>query len=126
MRAFGKPSHIRRGNFNCKVTWRDKRLKIAFTNLGGGHHDACSRRFASAQGFVIKRSRKWRTTKHLTVGQSLDRLRDLYPGARHHGAYWWLHTGHFPGCSCRFAVVSARVQNGRVIGFKGHIGGAGE
>jgi len=94
IRAFGKPSHIRSGP-GCKVTWRDKRLRIRFENFSG-HGNACSRRHGLAQAVVIKRSLRWHTTRHLRVGHPLKRLRRLYPSAQHHGAYWWLKTSHPP------------------------------
>jgi hypothetical protein len=124
LRAFGKPSHIRRGGL-CKLNWREKRLKINFANYGG--HSACSKRYGQAQKVVIRRSGRWRTTRHLTVGHSTRRLERLYPRARNHGAYWWLKTAvsHL-GTTHRYPVLAARVRNRHVIGFKGWIGAAGE
>jgi hypothetical protein len=124
IRAFGKPTHIRSGG-RCGVTWRDKRLRIPFESHSG-HGDACSRRHGLAQVVVIKRSRRWRTTTHLQVGHPLKRLRRLYPAAQHHGAYWWLKWAHPPRLGPRYAVLAARVHHGRVVGFKGWIGAAGE
>ncbi len=51
------------------MTWKDKRLHIDFENYGVGH--PCSKKYGLAQSVVIKRSRRWSTTKHLSVGQSV-------------------------------------------------------
>lgn len=128
IRVFGKPSsrHSRLNGNECKVAWKDKRLHIKFANYGSGN--ACSRRGGRAQSVVIKRSRKWRTSKHLRVGQSVDHLLRLYPQARQHGrAFWWLKTAYSAvGSGGNYAVLAARVHHGRVNGFRGWIGAAGE
>jgi hypothetical protein len=126
IRAFGRPSRIHHGHRSgCKVTWKDKRLKIDFENYGVGH--PCSKKYGLAQSVVIKRSRRWSTTKHLRVGQSVNHLKRKYPGASNHGAYWWLRTAYSNfGEGGNYPVLAARVHRGRVAGFKGWVGAAGE
>jgi subtilisin family serine protease len=127
IRAFGRPSS-RPSNPNanlCKVGWRHERLQIEFANYGG--HSACSSRYGRAQSVKIGRFRKWRTSKDLWVGQSTRRLRSLYPRAERHGALWWLKEAYSPfGTGSWYPVLAARARNGRVVGFAGWIGAAGE
>ncbi len=107
------------------MTWNDKKLHIDFENYGVG--SACSHKYGMAQSVVIKRSRRWSTTKHLRVGQSVARLQRKYPGGSNHGAYWWLQEAYSPiGEGGYYAVLAARVHNGHVSGFRGWIGAAGE
>jgi hypothetical protein len=127
IRAFGRPSS-RPSNPNtnlCKVVWRNKRLRIEFANFGG--HSACSGRYGQAQSVKIGRFRKWRTSRQLWMGESTRRLRSLYPGAERQGALWWLKEAYSPfGSGSWYPVLAARVRNGRVVGFNGWIGAAGE
>ena len=119
---YGPPTSKRRrwGRVGCLVGWRGAGLSILFYNLGGG--DACrpdDGRFRTA----AMTGRLWVTAKGLRVGDSVARLRRLYPGATYHasGHYprsWWLVTrysrigdnGYYPG-------LRAIVRNGRVGSF---------
>ncbi len=121
VRDFGRPSS-RHGFSGCGIQWSRYKLKIVFANFGGG-----VQRCRSAQ--VLKRadSHRWQTNRHLRVGQSLARLHHLYPGAKRHGASFWLRTAVSPfGTGARYAVLAARTHHGHVTGFKGWIGAAGE
>ena len=115
---FGDPTTRRRARgIGCDLAWRSLGLRIEFYNLGG--QDACSREGGRFGGATIT-SRRWRTSKGLRVGDSVARIRRLYPRATYHagGFYsrsWWLVTrytrigtnGYYPG-------LRARVRNGRV------------
>jgi hypothetical protein len=82
----------------------------------------------SAQSVSIGNDRRWRTSRHLRVGQSVDRLKHRYPHARRHGSDFWLKTAFSPiGSGRYYAVLAARTHKLRwVSGFEGWIGGAGD
>jgi hypothetical protein len=118
VREFGAPSSRRR-RFQataCDVRWRDLGLRIEFYNLGGT--DACSGAGRFLRATIT--SRRWRTAKGLRVGDSVARLRRLYPRAtfrrdRFYGAGWWLVTRvSRVGTTSRYPGLQARVRSGRV------------
>jgi hypothetical protein len=125
--AFGGPTsrRPRLDHHTCSVSWKDRRLRIKFDNYDG--LNACSRRGGLAQSMVIRRSPRWHTTRNLRVGQTAFRLGRLYPRATRHGDLWWLRTAFSPIANGgRYALLAARVDHGRVSGFKGWIDAAGE
>jgi hypothetical protein len=115
---FGAPSATRRAHgVECVATWPRLGLTLAFLELSGG--DPC-RAGALVRATVTDRGR-WRTAKGLRKGDSVARLRRLYPAARYrrHIAAWtgyWLVTrracelGNFEP----FPGLLARVRAGRV------------
>jgi hypothetical protein len=63
-------------------------------------------------------SRQWRTDRGLRVGESVARLRTLYPRASRHRASWWLATKEdhiVPGR--REATLVAVERDARVMRF---------
>jgi hypothetical protein len=68
---------------------------------------------------------RWSTNKGLRNGDTLARLKQLYPRARRHDESWWLvprftaATGSYPG-------LSAMVSGGRVSSFQVIWGAGGE
>jgi hypothetical protein len=127
IQAFGDPSTRDRefGGSGCLVRWRQYRLRIDFANFGGAN--PCSRSGGFAQKVQIGNSRKWQTDRHLRVGQKTSRLHHLYPAATRHGSNWWLKSAvsHIGGGG-RYAVLAAKADGGRVRGFAGWIGAAGD
>jgi hypothetical protein len=123
--AFGQPTSADGTDTTCKVRWSGPRLRIDFSNFAG--LDPCSPQGGRAQEVFIGSSPEWETAKHLEVGQRVKRLRHLYPNATRHGSKWWLKAAvsHL-GRTHRYAVLAARTANGRVSGFTGWIGAAGE
>ncbi len=120
--AFGFPAREREGG-TCKLRWPDLGLRVDMANFGLG--DRCNDGFA--QRAVIAGPagrRRWRTERGLRVGDSLARLRRLYPAASRHGRSWWVVPGRFIGY--RIGIVSAIVSGGRVTALKVWIGGAGD
>jgi hypothetical protein len=123
IRAFGAPASKRRvfpTREGCRVVWRRLGVRILFYNLGG--NDPCSRRYGYFNNARIDGTR-WRTGRGLTIRQSVERLRDLYPRARYHrggpyGSGWWLVVrrsvigigGSYPG-------LLARSRDRRVTAF---------
>jgi hypothetical protein len=113
----GAPSSVRRRVPECVASWRRLGLALAFLDLSG--EDPC-RAGALVRATITSRS-NWRTAKGLRVGDSVSRLRSLYPSARHRRSIpawsgYWLVTRRacelggfepFPG-------LLARVRSGRV------------
>jgi len=127
--AFGKPSsrhHVTSYKTQCHVAWRKLKLRIEFVNYGGS--DACTKHGGQAQSFSIGYEKRWRTSRHLRVGQSVKRLKHRYRHARRHGSEYWLKTGYSPFAGGHnYAVLAARTHHLRWIsGFSGWIGSAGE
>jgi hypothetical protein len=123
VRALGAPTSKRRifpNREGCRVVWRRLGVRMLFYNLGG--QDPCSRRYGYFSDATIDRAR-WRTGRGLAVGQSVERLRDLYPGARYHrggfyGSGWWLVVRHsIIGTGGSYPGLLARSRDGRVTAF---------
>jgi hypothetical protein len=125
--TFGDPSTRDRefGGSGCLVRWRQYRLRIDFANFGGAN--PCSRSGGFAQKVQVGNSQKWQTDRHLRVGQKVSRLHRLYPAASRHGSNWWLKSAvsHIGGGG-HYAVLAAKVDGGRVRGFAGWVGAAGD
>jgi hypothetical protein len=115
---FGAPSATRRdGAAICRASWRRLGLTLAFLDLSGGN--------ACRTGILVRATMTsrgaWRTSKGLRKGDSVARLRRLYPQAsyRRHIVPWtgyWLVTrracelgGYEP-----YPGLLARVRDGRV------------
>jgi hypothetical protein len=92
--AFGQPSSKVRNGEVCTVRWSQHGLRIGFYNLGG--HNPCRGRY----GFFSNARATgphWKTNRGLAIGDSSDRLQNLYPKAKFHSsepgfwpAGWWL------------------------------------
>ena len=74
----GAPDSARRtGEYSCRLVWRRLGLTMSLLDLSTGR--PC--RAGVLQAATVT-SRAWRTTKGLRVGDSVSRLRRLYPAAR--------------------------------------------
>ena len=124
--AFGRPSSRGEGRLACPISWRAIGVRILFANLGAGD-SACAPRLGRAQVAIV-RGRRWRTAKGLRVGATPRRLREVYPGADRVGArsYRIVTARGFAGVDRPYAVVSARLSEGRVSSFRLFVGAAGE
>jgi hypothetical protein len=82
LNALGQPSKRERPAGTCVMTWNQEQLTMNFGNLAGAN--PC--RYGSFCDATIGRG--WATTKGLEVGESVRRLRELYPRAMrlHSGA----------------------------------------
>jgi hypothetical protein len=116
-RLFGKPSTTRVLSLEaCTKSWRRVQLQVHFFSFRG---DPCLRRVALI--VTVTGRAAWRTGAGLRVGDSVQRVRDLYPRARLRSRFrgesgYWLVTrqvcaeaggGAYPG-------LLARMRNGRV------------
>jgi len=125
--VFGEPAseRPRGGASGCTVNWPRLGVRINFANFGGG--SACDRDLGRSQT-ARAYGGQWRTTRGLSVGARLRRLRHVYPRASRHGRSWWLVTGIslFGAGRNRYQVLAATVRGGRVRSFTLQIGAAGE
>ena len=125
IRAFGAPTSRRHmyGLGTCTAVWQRHGLTIDFYNLGG--RDACAPRFGRF-GRAFLRGDHWMTTKRLRVGDSLTKLRSLYPNALYRrgeryfwpAGYWLLARTSIYGDGGGYPGLLAQVSRGRVIGFQ--------
>ena len=124
--AFGRPSSSRDRDSLCPIAWRSVGVRILFADFGAGN--ACAPRLGSAQVAVVS-GRRWRTAQGLGIGATPGRLREVYPGADRVGARSYrIVTGRnvFGSDDAPYAVVSARLSDGRISSFRLFVGAAGE
>ena len=123
--ALGSPSSVENPDIpGCTVTWSGLGLRIQFESFGGGTSCADGR----AQAAVVKgpngRS-SWRTQRGLRVGDSLRKLRRLYPNARRkHSARVIVYQANPPLGDG--SIVTAVIRRHRVASFRLWLGGAGD
>lgn len=125
-RAFGRPTSSRRigDRTGCTVRWGRPGLRVVFANFGGA--DACSPAGGRAQ-IAILTGPAWRTARGLRVGDGLASLRRLYPRAARREPDRLLVTAYSPiGTGGNYAVLAARIRDGRVLAFFLRIGAAGD
>lgn len=130
IRAFGRPSSRKLDRSTCRVEWRRLRLQIMFENFGGvlPGQTTCTPSVGRAQGFVARSSR-FRTVRHLRVGQPSSSIPIKHPNAEFQPEGFWalvLATFPFGDNEEPAPVLNALVTGGRVIALAGYIGGAGE
>jgi hypothetical protein len=120
-RAFAKGT-------GCVVRWRHLGLRIRLAYFGAGG-TACSD--GLVQSFSIGGKRMYgrvSTRAGLRLGDRLRTLRTLHPRATQRSAsVWWLRAGVSEvGERHRYAILAARIRDGRVHSFAGHVGAAGD
>jgi hypothetical protein len=120
--AFGPTGSRDRNGEVCTVRWPRHGLKIVFYNLGG--LNPCK----PANGFFSNaraRGPHWNTNRDLAIGDRRHRLKNLYPGAKFHGAMhnfwpsgWWLvrRTSQF-GSGGSYPGLLAHMHDHRVAAF---------
>jgi hypothetical protein len=114
--SFGASSSSRRDGNLCHVRWSKLGLEIDFVNVMG----RCSAKLLRKSGLWYGASvtfQRWKTDRGLRVGDSLQRLRSLYPKARHVGgsksAPRWV-LAHWRDHEFDFELLDADVRGGRV------------
>jgi len=123
--ALGQPSHVNNPDIpHCQVTWARLGLRIQFTSFGGASSCADS----LAQSAVVKgpngRS-SWRTQRGLRVGDSLRKLRRLYPDARRKPSARVIVYQEDPMLGDG-VIVTAVIRHRKVASFRLWLGGAGD
>jgi hypothetical protein len=87
--AFGKPTRVLAISIACSVEWRSRGLRMNLVDLNRTGKPCQNGAAISA----VMTSKKWHTTKGLHVGDSLARLRHLYPKSKFRlRVGWWLVT----------------------------------
>jgi len=116
--AFGKPGRLSPTRDGCVAVWGSIGLRVSLYNLGG--QNPCKPK-TGYFGEAVLTGTGWSTGKGLRAGDTVARLRLLYPRAERHGSSWWLlirstqATGRYPGLQATFArgtVASFRVSYG--------------
>ena len=111
---------------------------VTFGGVPAGK-DVCTAPAAAPVNWVRVTGKQWVTARGLRVGDSLARLRRLYPHAPRNprgswprpNAYWLVskRTACLGVCPTRFVSVPqllAEVRRGRTIAFFFHVGAQGE
>jgi hypothetical protein len=114
---FGQPQRREQlGYDSCVLVWPvwGITMNVAYTNVP---QNACSADAKHKQTTVT--GRRWRTSAGLRIGDTLSRLRQLYPKAlRDKPGTWWLTTRSFAGLA--FPGLEAKLIKGRVASFTVH------
>src|SRR5262245_29606867 len=115
IRALGAPTSRSRHAAGCKMRWASLGVQILFYNLGG--QDPCSNAFGRFGKATVVGS-GWRTSNGLRIGDSLARLRQVFPHSGKHGDWYWLviRPSRF-GYSGHYAGLQAKISSGRVVAF---------
>jgi hypothetical protein len=83
---FGAPSSQHHGGQSCDVTWKPLGLRISFLDFAS---DPCT--VGGAVVLTMTSRAHWRTGLGLRVGDSVARVKALYPKAKLHPSEgWWL------------------------------------
>ena len=80
-------------NNACLLRWPELGLRVWTANYGSA--DPCSPEGGLVQAAQVTK-RLWRTGRGLRVGDTVRRLRDLYPAARKRYGWWSLVTAYSP------------------------------
>lgn len=112
--AFGQPSANESRYDQCLLTWRSLgvAMETYYTNAA---LDPCGPE-GRHRSTTVKDPR-WRTSDGLAIGDTLRKLRELYPEAEEdEPGKWWLTTRLFVGI--QFPGLEASIKDGRVVSFK--------
>lgn len=124
--AFGRPTSVEPvgdGGEACRITWSALRFRATFANFGVGR--ACAPTEGLLQTATI-RSRKFRTTGNLRVGDRSSRIEDKHPGAVFRDNVWWITSADSPAAGTEIPTIEAIVKQGRVEVLRLWVGGAGD
>ena len=114
--AFGRPSSLRRSKLSgriCHAVWRPLGLHVVLYTLGA--RNPCGLRVARF-GSATMRGPRWRTSVGLRIGDTVARLRRLYPRAKRVGSSWALVVRRSPfGVGSTYSAVTAATARGRVV-----------
>jgi len=142
---FGPPTEATAsGSDTCTVRWDDEGVVILFANFGGD--DACEPEGSLVQYYGVggdgPAASRWETEEGLGVGDSVSRLHALYPGshvttdvdetalpADNPGQRAWSiveTSSPFGDGSTALVYLAALEAGGRITGFTGYVGNAGE
>ena len=136
--AFGASDHCfttPNGNNNSKTHWDDYGVSGdfwtlgAFTNPQTGQVDpsgnGCKDKNQIFIGSLTLAGHGWHTNLGLKIGDSVDRLRELYLAATKHAGQWWLLTKPWIG-NTEVGLLNANIRDGRIASFVVSVGAQGE
>jgi hypothetical protein len=131
VRALGPANsvHAHSSGNSCTGTgvWSGLGLRVLFTSFSADPYCAAARAQTGTISGAAGRGH-WRTTRGLRVGDSVGKLKRLYPRAIHEPGGWAivysLHSVVAEGS--RLDIVTAHIKGNRVSSFKLWIGGAGD
>ena len=115
IRALGAPTSRARNQESCHTRWASLGVQILFYNLGG--QNPCSNTFGRFGKATVVGS-GWGTSNGLKIGDSLARLRQVFPHSGKHGDWYWLviRPSRF-GYGGHYAGLQAKIQHNRVVAF---------
>jgi hypothetical protein len=127
--AFGPATSIapigETGSEACRIEWSPLKLRTTFANFGGA--DPCGFETGRLQ-LATTRSRRFRTTRDLRVGDPSSTIKEKYPNAEFKRNVWVVMTtfyelGAEPG---RIPTIEAIVKKGRIEVLRLWVGAAGD
>jgi hypothetical protein len=112
---FGRPSRLQRtSSITCVAGWSSIGLRIGFYNLGG--LNPCGRATGHFSNALMAGPR-WHTSRGLWVGDTVQKLRRIYPTARNRAGGWWIVTRSSPAGGGAYPGLLAQIRDGRVRAF---------
>lgn len=117
IRAFGKPTSLRRGRYlDCVARWRPIGLRIGFYNLGG--RNPCLRQYGYFSNATMV-GRHWVSARGLRLGDPARKLHMVYSPRRFTGSWAWLLTRYSPyGDGAYYPGLAAKIHRGWVTAFR--------
>ena len=119
IRAFGKPTSVRRGRYqDCVARWRPIRLRISFYNLGG--KDPCKPQWGYFSSALMT-GNHWQTARGLRIGEPSRRMFALYaPRVWFLAGGWWsILRRHSPfGDGGLYGALNVKLLRGWVVAFR--------
>jgi hypothetical protein len=114
--AYGTPTSRQADNNECSVSWNAYGIKAQFFFLYSAGNPCAPK--ACHDESTLSGS-KWKTGKGLRIGDSVQRMRKLYPHAQKDvGQSWRLLTRPFAGV--RVPTLLATIKTERVVAFVVH------
>ena len=110
-----------RGYPTIKATWRKLDLAVtAGLNEPAGLRLAhgktgCTQSIVMTDLYFTLTGNRWRTDRHLQLGDSVARLRSLYPTAARHGDHYWLHAR--VGATGLTGDLIANISDSKIVSF---------
>jgi len=100
--------------------WRDLSVRGVFTTLGDipAARDECHAPASVQPDTVDVFGPAWRTGRGLRVGDSVSRVRELYPRAGRHRDGWWLVLRRKDPLWGTYGELVAGVRSGRIVFFR--------
>lgn len=124
--AFGPATTCRLRATGSRATWPDLGIVADLATLGvlPPGSDACTATTIQLDRLTL-RDRRWRTLLGLRVGDTVAKLKRLYPRALPHGTSLWIVPANSPAFGPR-ALFGATIVRGRIRSFFFDIRAEGE